>query len=187
MKHTQEDTKARNPRQILLITGGTRSGKSAYAEKLARSLSTHPVYLATARLWDEEFRERVRRHQAIRGPEWTTIEEEKILSRHDLTGQVAVIDCVTLWCTNFFYDLEGNTDNSLRALKAEFDAFTAREATFIFVSNEIGMGGVPGNELQRRFADLQGWFNQYIAQRADKVVCMVCGIPVEIKPQSPSE
>mgnify|MGYP000031376605 FL=1 len=89
-------------KRIILITGGARSGKSTYAEKLALELSPTPVYLATARIWDEEFRQRVIRHQERRGPEWTNIEEEKELSRHRLEGRVVLIDCITLWCTNFF-------------------------------------------------------------------------------------
>ena len=90
-------------KRIILITGGARSGKSSHAEKLALSLSPNPVYLATARIWDEEFRQRVIRHQQRRGPEWTNIEEEKQLSRHQLSGRTVLIDCVTLWCTNFFF------------------------------------------------------------------------------------
>ena len=97
-------------KRIILITGGARSGKSSYAEKLALSLSDAPVYLATARIWDEEFRERVRRHQARRGPQWTNIEEEKLLSRHDLSGRVVLVDCLTLWATNFFFDLDSDVD-----------------------------------------------------------------------------
>ena len=92
-------------KRIILITGGARSGKSTYAEKLALELSPTPVYLATARIWDEEFRQRVIRHQERRGPEWTNIEEEKELSRHRLEGRIVLIDCITLWCTNFFFDL----------------------------------------------------------------------------------
>ena len=125
-------------KQIILITGGARSGKSSYAERLALSLSPNPVYLATSRIWDEEFRQRVLRHQANRGPEWTNIEEEKELSRHSLQGRVVLIDCVTLWCTNYFFDLEADTDKALAAIKTEFDRLTEQEATFIFVTNEIG-------------------------------------------------
>ena len=168
-------------RRIMLITGGARSGKSSYAERLALALSDAPVYLATARIWDEEFRERVRRHQARRGPQWTNIEEEKQLSRHDLTGRVVLVDCLTLWATNFFFDGSGDVDAVLAALQAEFDRFTAQDATFILVTNEIGMGGVSDNELQRKFTDLQGWMNQFAASRADEVVLMVSGIPVKIK------
>ena len=144
------------------------------------SLSKTPVYVATAHVWDEEFRERVKKHQERRGPEWTNIEEEKELSRHDLTGRVAVIDCITLWCTNYFFQMQ-EVEASLEALKAEFDKFTAHDATYIFVTNEIGMGGVSDNAVQRKFTDLQGWMNQYVASQADEVILMVSGIPVRIK------
>ena len=160
---------------------GARSGKSTYAEKLALELSPTPVYLATARIWDEEFHQRVIRHQKRRGPEWTNIEEQKELSRHRLEGRVVLIDCITLWCTNFFFALESDTDRALAAAKAEFDRFTAQDATFIFVTNEIGMGGTSENELQRKFTDMQGWMNQYVAARADEVILMVSGIPLTVK------
>ena len=168
--------------RIILITGGQRSGKSSKAEELALSLSDHPVYVATAHIWDEEFRERVRCHQERRGPQWTNIEEETALSRHDLTGRVAVIDCVTLWLTNYISAPGvGSIDSILAEAKAEFDAFTAHDATYIFVTNEIGSGGVSDNTIQRKFTDLQGWMNQYIAQKADEVILMVSGIAVNIK------
>ena len=167
-------------KKVILITGGARSGKSRYAEELALSLSKNPVYVATAHVWDEEFAERVKKHQERRGPEWTNIEEEMLLSHHDLTGRVAVIDCVTLWCTNFFFQMQ-EVDTALEALKAEFDKFTANDATYIFVTNEIGMGGVSENAVQRKFTDLQGWMNQYVASKADEVILMVSGIAVKIK------
>lgn len=168
-------------KKVILITGGARSGKSSYAEKLALSLSPNPVYLATARIWDEEFRKRIIRHQERRGPEWTNIEEEKELSRHALEGRVVLIDCVTLWCTNFFFDLKSDTDKALEVAKAEFDKFTSQNAIFIFVTNEIGMGATSDNEIQRKFTDMQGWMNQHIAARADEVKLMVSGIPVTVK------
>ncbi len=148
---------------------------------MALELSGAPVYLATARIWDDEFRERVRRHRERRGPQWTNIEEEKSLSRHQLEGRVVLVDCLTLWCTNFFFDLGGDVDEALAAAKAEFDRFTSQDATFIFVTNEIGMGGTSENEIQRKFTDLQGWMNQYAASLADEVILMVSGIPVKIK------
>lgn len=168
-------------RHIVLITGGQRSGKSGYAQKLALSLSPNPVYLATSRIWDEEFRRRVERHQRDRGPEWTNIEEEKFLSRHCLEGRVIVIDCVTLWGTNFFFDNKSDVELSLSLLKNEFDKFTDQEACFIFVTNELGMGGISADELQRKFTDMLGWANQYIASKADEVILMVSGIPIKIK------
>ena len=168
-------------KRIILITGGQRSGKSTQAEELALSLSPTPVYVATAHIWDDEFRERVRKHQERRGPQWTNIEEEIYLSRHDLTGRVAVIDCITLWLTNFFYQFDSEIDKTLETAKNEFDAFTQHEATYIFVTNEIGSGGTSENALQRKFTDLQGWMNQYIASKADEVILMVSGIPVKVK------
>jgi adenosylcobinamide kinase/adenosylcobinamide-phosphate guanylyltransferase len=167
--------------RIILITGGQRSGKSSEAERMALSLATDPVYVATAHVWDDEFRERVRRHQERRGPQWTNIEEETHLSRHDLSGRVAVIDCVTLWLTNFFFANDSDVDKSLAQAKDEFDRFTSRDATYIFVTNEIGSGGVSENAIQRKFTDLEGWMNQYIASKADEVILMVSGIPVKIK------
>ncbi len=174
-------------KKIILITGGQRSGKSMHAERLALSLSSHPVYVATAHIWDEEFRQRVLKHQQRRGSQWTNIEEERTLSRHDLTGRVAVIDCITLWCTNYFFDRskpdweQPTVEEALEAVKREFDLFTAQDATFIFVTNEIGSGGVSTDAVQRRFTDLEGWMNQYVASKADEVILMVSGIPVKIK------
>lgn len=137
--------------------------------------------MATARVWDDEFRQRVARHQAARGPQWTNIEEEKALSRHDLSGRVVVVDCVTLWCTNFFFDLDADVQAALSAVREEFDRLTEQEAHFLFVTNEIGLGGVSENKIQRRFTDLQGWMNQYIAAHADEVILMVSGIPMKVK------
>lgn len=168
--------------RVLLITGGQRSGKSQYAEQLALSLSPNPIYVATARVFDEEFRQRVTLHQARRGPQWTNIEEEKELARHDFSQRVVLIDCLTLWATNFFFDLNESTEQVLLALREQLDALFAQEdVTYIFVTNELGLGGVSPNATQRRFTDLQGILNQIVAQRADEVTLMVSGIPVRIK------
>ena len=167
-------------RRIILITGGQRSGKSQHAEQTALRLTDHPVYLATAHIWDEEFRQRVLRHQERRGPQWTNIEEEKLLSRHNVTARVVVIDCVTLWLTNFFFEQQ-DVSKTLETVKEEFDCFTSQDATFIFVTNEIGSGGVSDNVIQRQFTDLEGWMNQYIASKADEVILMVSGIPLKVK------
>lgn len=148
---------------------------------MALNLSPNPIYMATARIWDEEFRQRVIRHQQQRGPQWCNIEEEKQLSLHDCSGRVVLVDCVTLWCTNFFFDLGADVEKALAAVQEEFDRFTKQEATFLFVTNEIGSGGVSTDEIQRKFTDLQGWMNQYIAQRADEVYLMVSGISLRIK------
>lgn len=168
-------------KQVILITGGQRSGKSNHAQNIALSLSSNPVYLATSRVWDEEHRKRIERHKAERGKEWTNIEEEKELSKHDLKDRVVLVDCVTLWATNYFFDLQSDVQLSLDALKTEFNLLIEQDASFIFVSNEIGMGEMSQNDIQRRFADLQGWLNQYIAKKADNVYLMVSGIPMKVK------
>ncbi len=168
-------------KKIILITGGQRSGKSSTAEKLALSISDQPVYLATSRIWDEEHQKRIIRHQQDRGPEWVNIEEEKELSKHDLSGRTILIDCVTLWLTNFYFDNDSDVEKSLQEAKEEFEKFIQQDATFIFVTNEIGLGGMPENTIQRKFTDLQGWMNQHIANVADEVTFMVSGIPMKVK------
>jgi len=167
--------------KIILITGGQRSGKSSYAQRLALKHSSSPIYMATSRTWDEEHRQRIIRHKADRGSEWTNIEEEKQLSKHLVTGRTILIDCVTLWLTNFFYDNDSNIELSLKEAQQEFANFVEQDATFIFVTNEIGLGGMPENTIQRKFTDLQGWMNQYIANKANEVKFMVSGIPMKVK------
>ena len=168
-------------KKIILITGGQRSGKSTYAQELALSLSANPMYLATSAVWDEEHRQRIERHKRDRGPEWTNVEELTDIQNVDVSGRVVVIDCVTLWATNFFTANNGDVEDTLAQLKERFIQFTAQEAIFIFVTNEIGLGGISSNDLQRRFTDLIGWMNQFIGRTADEVVLMVSGIAVKIK------
>lgn len=168
-------------KKIILITGGQRSGKSTYAQQLALKLSPNPVYLATSAIWDAEHQQRIERHKRDRGSEWTNIEELTELHIIDVNNRVVVIDCVTLWATNFFTNSNGNTEQSFEELKDRFNRFVQQEATFIFVTNEIGLGGTSVSDLQRRFTDLIGWTNQHIAQKADEMVLMISGIPVYIK------
>ncbi|MDO5663823.1 MAG: bifunctional adenosylcobinamide kinase/adenosylcobinamide-phosphate guanylyltransferase [Bacteroidia bacterium] len=168
-------------RKIIFITGGQRSGKSSFAQGLAESLSANPCYLATARHWDEDFKERIRRHQADRGDMWTTLEEEKLLSNHNLNGKTVLMDCVTLWLTNIFHDNEYKLNLSLDEAKREWSKFIEQDFTLIVVSNEIGMSLHASNEMSRHFTDLQGWMNQHIATTADEVYFIVSGIPVKIK------
>ena len=167
---------------IYLVTGGARSGKSRYAQQLALSLASNPVYVATAKVWDGDFEQRIRRHQQDRGPEWTSFEEQLQVSNLPLEGRVAVIDCVTLWLTNFFVQHKQDVNASLQALQQEIQLLLQKQdATLIIVTNEIGMGVHAETAIGRQFTDLQGWANQYIAQQAQKVVLMVSGIPVTIK------
>jgi len=166
---------------IWYITGGERSGKSSYAQKLALEQSGSPVYVATSRIWDEDFKNRVKRHISDRDERWTTIEEEKYLSKIDLRGKVAVIDCVTLWLTNFYTDTKYDVQQSLKLAKEEFDLLVKTECTLIIISNELGMGMHADTEIGRKFTELQGWMNQHISARADKAILMISGIPVPIK------
>jgi adenosylcobinamide kinase / adenosylcobinamide-phosphate guanylyltransferase len=166
---------------IYFITGGARSGKSSHAMKLAKQLSPNPIYLATARHWNGDFLQRIERHKSERDESWISLEEEKNLSKHDFTGKVVVIDCVTLWLTNFFIDLKNDINQSLSEVKVEIEKLIHQQATFIIISNEIGMGVHAETEIGRKFTDLQGWTNQYIAQEAQQVVFMVSGIPLIIK------
>lgn len=166
---------------ITFITGGQRSGKSSYAQRLAEEKSVNPVYLATARIWDDEFEKRIERHKNDRGSRWITIEEEKHLSKLDLKGRVVLLDCITLWLTNIFYDNGYDVDKSLKQAKDEWLRFTAQDITLLVVSNEIGMGVIPENEAARKFSDLLGWMNQHIASLSDTVYFMISGIPLKIK------
>lgn len=167
--------------QITFITGGARSGKSNFAQQMAESASANPVYLATARVWDDDFRKRIERHQNDRGSQWVTIEKEKQLSTCEVDGQTVLLDCITLWLTNIFFDNQFDVDRSLEEAKNEWDCFVQKEMNLIVVSNELGMGVHPVEESARKFADLQGWLNQYIAQQANQVFLMISGIPVKIK------
>jgi len=168
-------------KKMVFITGGARSGKSRYAQLLALEHSPRPIYVATARLWDEEFRERVDRHRQDRDERWTTWEEEKFLSRLPLEGRTAVIDCVTLWITNFFSDAAYDIDACFASCKVEIDALLEQQAFLIVISNEIGMGMHSDTAAGRKFTDLQGWVNQYLAARADNVILMISGIPLTVK------
>jgi adenosylcobinamide kinase/adenosylcobinamide-phosphate guanylyltransferase len=166
---------------VIFITGGQRSGKSRFAQVLAEERSENPVYLATARAWDDDFEKRIEHHQKDRGNHWTTIEEEKLLSKLELKGKTVLLDCVTLWLTNIFHDNGYDVELSLNQAKEEWVQFIRQDFTLIAVSNELGMGVIPENEAARKFADLQGWMNQTIASSADTVILMVSGIPVKIK------
>lgn len=166
---------------IYYVTGGERSGKSSYAQNLALELSDTPYYLATSRIWDDDFEKRVKRHVADRDDRWTTIEEEKFLGNVDVHGKTIVIDCVTLWLTNWYIDTENNVEESLEKGKEELYKLFQKEANIIIISNEIGMGVHAQTHVGRKFTELQGWMNQFIANEADKAVFMVSGIPLTIK------
>ncbi len=171
---------------ITFITGGARSGKSNYAQQQALELSANPIYVATAKIYanDQEFKSRVQRHKSDRDERWMSIEEQFYVSKLPLQNRVVVIDCVTLWLTNFFSLYKYDAQQSLEDIKKEIDALKKINAQLFIISNEIGMGVHAETEIGRKFTDLQGWANQYIAGLANKVVLMVSGIPLIIKNES---
>jgi adenosylcobinamide kinase/adenosylcobinamide-phosphate guanylyltransferase len=166
---------------IYYITGGERSGKSSYAQKLAEKMTTTPYYLATSRVWDEDFSKRVERHKAERDERWTTIEEEKFISKVIPINEIIVIDCVTLWLTNLYLDFDTNVEKALEFAKNEIEALTKINSKIIIISNEIGMGVHAQTHMARKFTELQGWVNQFIAKNASEATFMVSGIPLKLK------
>ncbi|MBI2191549.1 MAG: bifunctional adenosylcobinamide kinase/adenosylcobinamide-phosphate guanylyltransferase [Planctomycetes bacterium] len=176
--------------QVILVVGGGRSGKSAYALKLGESLPGPRAFLATCPVVDEEMRERIRRHrEARRQALWQTVEEAI-----DLPGvlgrlrdyPVLLVDCLSLWINNLMYraDSEGRklTEEAVERLTLDVvSACTDRAGTVLFVSSEVGLGVIPETALGRRYRDLLGRCNQVVADRADHVVFMVCGLPISVK------
>jgi len=170
---------------ITLVIGGTRSGKSRYAQQLALQLSQRPLYVATSRVWDADHQARIARHQRERGAEWRTLECEIELAELQLDGEVAVIDCVTLWLSNFFSDENGDVDRCLSRARSILDRVLQQRAQLLLVSNELGQSLHAPTELGRKFVDLQGLVNQHIAARADNVAWMVAGIAQYVKGTTP--
>jgi len=166
---------------IYYISGGERSGKSSYAQKIAEELSEKPIYLATSRIWDNDFQKRVDRHISDRDERWTTIEEEKEISKVIPAKSVVVIDCVTLWLTNFYVDTKYDVKKSLALAKEEISTLKKLDATIIIISNEIGMGVHSDTEIGRKFTELQGWTNQEIARVSNKATFMVSGLALQLK------
>jgi adenosylcobinamide kinase/adenosylcobinamide-phosphate guanylyltransferase len=175
---------------IHLVTGGSRSGKSDHARRLAEDLPGPRTFIATCPVTDEEMERRVERHRRERaGAGWVTAEEE-VQVVHALreagSSGVVLIDCLTLWVNNLMYEAEragkvfGEDEVSARANDL-ITACRAASATVILVTNEIGMGIVPDNALARRYRDLVGRCNQVVAAAADRVTLVVSGIPVEIR------
>lgn len=149
--------------------------------ELALSLSANPVYLATSRRWDQDFEKRVERHQSERDERWENWEEEKAIGKLPVSKRVVVVDCVTLWLTNWFVDLKQDIEACLEQSKQELMDLFTQDTTLIFISNEIGMGVHAESHSGRKFVELQGWMNQFIAGKADKAIMMVSGLPLQLK------
>ena len=180
--------------RCILVTGGSRSGKSLFAQRLAESLSGPRAFVATCPVIDDEMRERVREHQESRyQSDWQTIEEPLNLAaalelaRH---CPVVLVDCLTLWVNNVMHEAgqrgESVSESQMaQRCKEVLVGCRAHLGTIIFVTNEVGMGIVPENELSRRFRDLAGRTNQTMAAACDEVILVVCGQALKIKPETP--
>ena len=170
------------PVRSLFILGGARSGKSAYAQRVAEACCAQRLYLATATAGDEDMAARIARHRADRGQGWTTREEPlevvRALRAEARPGKVVVVDCLTLWLSNVM--LAGRDPAPALADLAE--AVSGLAGPAILVSNEVGMGIVPDHRLGRDFRDWQGRANQEIARVCDAAILIAAGLPVQLKP-----
>lgn len=166
---------------LTFILGGARSGKTGHALARARELSQgRLIMIATAQALDVEMAQRIARHQAERDEAWTTIEAPLDLAgvvRGLAPGDVAVIDCLTLWLTNQML-AEAQIAPAVDDL---VDALTQSPAALIVISNEVGQGIVPDNALARRFRDEAGWMHQKVAAAADRVEAVMAGLPLPLK------
>jgi adenosylcobinamide kinase/adenosylcobinamide-phosphate guanylyltransferase len=171
------------PKEIILITGGARSGKSRYAERRAQEMGGRRLYVATAEAKDEEMIQRIAQHRKRRGAQWRTLEEPLELTRA-LLAQVgktdcALVDCLTLWISNL---LIGRDEKyALEKVEELIEELPHLDFHLVFVTNEVGSGIVPDNPLARKFRDVAGWTNQRIAQAANEVILMVAGVPIIAK------
>lgn len=172
---------------IHLILGGARSGKSAYAEKMAAALELPVTYIATAQVYDDEFKARVAHHKTRRPPYWQTIESPfylaQTLREQDAPEQVMIVDCLTLWLAQCICpDCDKPADIAWENEQADLLAVLPTLQSQVFlVSNEVGMGIVPLGEINRQFQDAQGRLNQAIAGVADKVTFVAAGLPLMLK------
>jgi len=172
------------PNKVTFITGGARSGKSAFAEKLALEIAGKRAYLATAQALDAEMVARIEHHRQRRGTAWDTYEEPLAIAEllKKLSGRygVVLLDCLTLWLSNVM--ARSDEDSIVMARGDELvSAIRVFSGSCIIVSNEVGLGIVPDNSLARRFRDLAGFVNQRVAQAADEAYLLTSGIPLKIK------
>ncbi len=180
----------------ILIIGGARSGKSHFAQELALKLGESVLFVATAEAGDEEMRQRIEEHQRARPATWSTLEVTSHIGSQIMRNiggaQVVIVDCVTLLVNNIFSRYSERTGEQINApliekgLIAEIDelvdCMNHTNASFIIVTNEVGLGLVPANRMGRLYRDLLGRANQILAQRADEIYLMVAGIPIKVKP-----
>jgi adenosylcobinamide kinase / adenosylcobinamide-phosphate guanylyltransferase len=169
--------------QIILVTGGARSGKSKYAEQRSGELGSRRLYVATAEAKDEEIAQRIAEHKKRRGDNWVTIEEPMTLSSALLAERgrtdCALVDCLTIWLSNLLLHRDANfAEDRVEEL---VETLPHLDFHLVLVTNEVGLGIVPDNPLARQFRDLAGWANQQIATVANEVILMVAGVPMVVK------
>ncbi|MCX7882897.1 MAG: bifunctional adenosylcobinamide kinase/adenosylcobinamide-phosphate guanylyltransferase [Brevinematales bacterium] len=175
--------------KMILVTGGRRSGKSSFAERYALEASEHPLYVATGVELDEEFRIRIEHHRTTRDKRFLTIEEPfrvKEVIEKQRCFSVIVWECVTMWLANHFHArgwvFPETAEKSLKEeLVAIVECVQALDHTLIVVTNEIGLGVIPADEVSRRYGDVLGRYNQYLASVSDEVYFLVSGIPWRLK------
>ncbi|MDB5614314.1 MAG: cobU [Devosia sp.] len=172
----------------VLVLGGARSGKTAFAEQLAIRSGSKPAYLATAEALDSEMRDRVASHQAGRAGQFATIEEPLALSDALLVASVKhdviLVDCLTLWITNL---LMANEDVARAVSELGATLMQLKTAKVILVSNEVGLGIVPDNAMARTFRDLAGSAHQRLAEICDDAYFVVAGLPITLKGEAPGQ
>ena len=182
---------------IILCSGGARSGKSEFAEQLALSLKGRKAYVATGQAFDDEMKDRIKKHQLRRGKEWITFEIPLYLHKNweqiKNVSDVILIDCLTMFTSNHIFahgDINTQEDSNriefiileeLRLLLQEIN--NSNDKTVIFVTNEIGLGIVPGNKLARYFRDITGRVNREVASAANKMYLTISGVTIELKSQ----
>ena len=183
--------------RLVVVTGGARSGKSSFAENLAKDCNCDVVYIATSIPFDDEMRSRIKKHVEQRPSYWKTIEAYKDMDKHlvnEKSEPIAILlDCITIMITNLMLDTSLDWDKASNeeiegveaGIKMEIEkllkVINIKASTFILVTNEIGMGIVPENRLSRIFRDVAGRINQMLAKAADEVYLCISGIPVKIK------
>ena len=173
--------------KLTLILGGARSGKSSFAEKLAKDSALPVTYIATAQVYDDEFEVRVQRHKDRRPKDWQLIETPHYLApalqTNNHAGAVLIVDCLTLWLAQCICadcaPPEGMDWTQERV--AFLTLLPTLQGTIILVSNEVGMGIVPLGEINRQFQDEQGRLNQAVAALADEVIFVAAGLPLKLK------
>ncbi|MCL0052954.1 bifunctional adenosylcobinamide kinase/adenosylcobinamide-phosphate guanylyltransferase [Dehalococcoidales bacterium] len=179
----------------ILIIGGARSGKSRFAQELALKLGGPVLFVATAVAGDEEMQRRIEEHQKARPATWSTIEVTTNLASqifHQIgEAQVVIVDCITLLVNNIFSQSSNHTGEPIddfieqkvtSEISQLIECINQIDASFIIVTNEVGLGLVPTSKVGRLYRDLLGKANQLLAEQADEIYLMVAGLPVQIKP-----